>query len=121
MGDRCLVLLTDGKEVSPTIYLHWAGEGTTGFIKELKELMKDRTGDIQYAAARFTGICHSHDIGCTGLGLWNTTESDKKAVIERDESALKEMSHGDAGVIVVNVDDFTWEAFGGYLAKDKAA
>ncbi len=34
---------------------------------------------------------------------------------------LESESHGDAGVVVVNVNDFSWKAFGGYLKTDDEA
>jgi hypothetical protein len=54
MGDRALVIFTDGKEVSPVIYLHWHGSRVPELLAQLKLLMASRGADASYAAARFT-------------------------------------------------------------------
>ena len=107
MGDRALVQFTDGDEVSPVIYLHWSGSEVAGYLKELAELMRGREGDVNYAAARFVGICHNHIEGNLSLGMWNQVEK-----LTADDS------HGDAGCFVVNVDTWNIEAMGGYGLTD---
>ncbi len=117
MGDRALVIVTDGTEVSPIIYLHWAGNKVPALIGKLKDLMGDRTGDVSYAAARFIGVAHADQPDAISLGMWNTSIDDAKAVISQDENALEKLSHGDAGVVIIDCNDFTWKAYGGYLEK----
>ena len=124
MGDRVLVIFTDGAEVSPTVYLHWNGTATPALLARLKDLMKGREGDVQYSAARFIGICHKHIEGNLSLGTWNTEPATIEAIRKKSAdlaSVLENESHGDAGVVLFNVNDMTWKAYGGYLAKEEAA
>ena len=58
MGDRALVIFHDKYRISPSVYLHWHGNAMPEILRELAEYMKGRYGDAQYAAARFTGLCH---------------------------------------------------------------
>ncbi len=128
MGDRALVIFTDGKEVSPTVYLHWSGDRVPALLDELKVLMTGREGDVSYSAARFIGICHASIDGNLSLGCWNTDDGIAEAAksvigapVSVHASLLKSHSHGDAGCIVVNVNDHAWKAFGGYLATREVA
>jgi len=133
MGDRALILFTDGKEVSPTVYLHWSGSRVPELLDELKILMSDRLGDVGYSAARFIGLCHATIDGSLSLGCWNAESSIEDAVwafssTEADSepaltavTELKSYSHGDAGVVIVNVNDLSWKAVGGYLARYEVA
>lgn len=128
MGDRALVVFTDGSEVSPTVYLHWSGGRVPALIDELKTVMTGREGDVQYSAARFIGICHASIDGNLSLGRWNTEEAICEAVKGLDNvsggdsaTSITEYSHGDAGCVVVNVNDHSWKAYGGYLAKREVA
>ena len=113
MGDRSLTIFTDSNKsaYSPTVYLHWAGNQTPNFIMQTKKHMVGRLGDIQYACARFIGFCHADSPDSNlSLGVWNTKPADVKLI----EDENKEFSHGDAGVFVVNVTDFSVKHFGGY-------
>lgn len=114
MGDRAVVIFrsSDKSEVSPTVYLHWNGSNVPAYLKQLDELMKDRKGDVSYACARFIGICHEEIPGNLSLGVFQT---------DVDTYERRDYSHGDAGVIIVNCDDFSWTAFGGYLATHEDA
>lgn len=104
MGDRALVQFrdSDGK-VSPVCYLHWGGFNVPEYIRECAELMRGRDDDVQYAFARFVGICHSHIPGNLSLGVWNKTAP-----------LTKGDSHGDAGCYIVDCATWDVEAFGGY-------
>lgn len=122
MGDRALVVFTDGREVSPTVYLHWDGREVPAWLEEHKRLMASRGADVRYAAARFIGLSHSNIPGNLSLGCWNNDDRFCAAVRERDSevarAVLENASHGDAGVIVVDVRSYTWKAYGGYLESD---
>ena len=84
------------------------------YLDELKELMAARRGDASYACARFIGICHSTTpASALSLGVFNTDEG---RVYRGEWSAI---SHGDAGVVVVDCGDFSWRAYAGYLAEAK--
>lgn len=132
MGDRALIIFIDldDRKVSPTVYLHWSGSHVPELLDEHRALMKGRFGDLEYAAARFVGVCHSHLDGNLSLGMWNTKPEIEAAAlcvmggageVPAAVEALDEYSHDDAGVVIVNVDNMTWKAFGGYLRDSKAA
>jgi hypothetical protein len=117
MGDRALVVFTDGKDVSPTTYLHWSGDAVPELLKEHHAVMQGRLGDVSYATARFIGICHTHIEGNLSLGCWNTSAEHRAAIIDRNKAKLADYSHGDAGVIVVDCNTGKWSAYGGYLER----
>jgi len=114
MGDRALVVFYDKYRISPTIYLHWHGGNVPELLRELAEYMKGRYGDAEYAAARFTGLCHQRIPGNLSLGI---ERNSLRQCDLNDTSALEAISHGNAGLVVVNTADFTWNAYGGYLAE----
>lgn len=116
MGDRALVIFHDETEVSPTVYLHWGGNSVVGQIEELAKLMHNRKGDAPYACARFIGLSHVDNPGNLSLGV---SSNDFSLDCLKDSEKMSEISHGDAGVVVVNCAEFTWSAFGGYLADRK--
>jgi hypothetical protein len=114
MGNRALVIFYDEHRISPTVYLHWNGGKVPELLVSLAEYMNGRYGDAEYAAARFTGLCHNLISGNLSLGI--NANKLRRADLE-DAAVLATMSHGDAGVVIVNTDDFTWKAYGGYLAE----
>jgi hypothetical protein len=125
MGNRALVIFESKDEVSPVVYLHWNGSQVPELLQQLKERMKGREGDVSYTAARFIGICHESIAGNLSLGVWNMPADTLIAVKSRGSNAwadkeLAEYSHGDAGVVIVNAEDFTFQAYGGYLAKTES-
>ncbi|MDG3006432.1 hypothetical protein [Paludisphaera mucosa] len=75
--------------------------------------MKGREGDIQYAFARLLGIAHNDIDGNLSLGCWNLPTDFR----ETDESYLREMSHGDGGIYVVDLLNFTIATHAGYGLK----
>jgi hypothetical protein len=118
MGDRAIILFTDGTDVSPSVYLHWHGSRVPDLLDQHKTLMASRGADVAYAAARFVGIVHATMPDSNlSLGISNTGPAAQQAVIARDEIALAHLSHGDAGVVIVNVNDYSWRAYAGYLAR----
>jgi hypothetical protein len=114
MGNRAIVIFYDSDRISPTVYLHWCGGQVPKLLSELAEYMKGRYGDAEYAAARFTGLCHNMIDGNLSLGIYSTGL--RRADLDNAE-ALSSLSHGDAGVVIVNTGDFTWKAYSGYLAE----
>ena len=117
MGDRARIVFTDGNEVSPVIYLHWHGSQVTYLLEQLRDLMATRGPDLAYAAARFVGIVHATipDENLS-LGISNASDDLRAAVLEGKRCELEQASYGDAGFIVVDVNDYGFEAYGGYLA-----
>jgi hypothetical protein len=114
MGNRAIVIFYDSDRISPSVYLHWNGGEVPRLLGELAEYMKGRYGDAEYAAARFTGLCHNMIDGNLSLGIYATKL--KRADLD-NAKVVTNLSHGDAGVVIVNTDDFTWKAYGGYLAE----
>lgn len=114
MGNRALVIFHDRERVSPTVYLHWRGGDVPQWLQELKLLMQGRYGDAEYAAARFIGICHAKIEGNLSLGVFSNSFN---LLDVRRQATLEAESHGDAGVVAVDTADFTWKAYGGYLAQ----
>jgi hypothetical protein len=113
MGDRACVIFFDRDGVSPTVYLHWHGHAVPGWLDDLTLLMASRPNDAAYAAARFVGLCHTRIAGNLSLGV---TSNDLTRRDIGDAERLAELSPGNAGLAVVNTADFTWRAYGGYLA-----
>jgi hypothetical protein len=113
MGDRASIIFTDDRMISPTVYLHWHGQAVSDWLDVLSIRMTGRPGDASYAAARFVGLCHERIDGNLGLGIQSNgfTHADLK-----NPSVLEAVSPGNAGVVVVDTRDFTWRAYGGYLA-----
>lgn len=108
MGDRVLIQCFSSKsgDVGPVIYGHWSGYNSPDAVRRLAERMKDRQGDVPYSSARMVQELVGDNDDSTGFGIWN------------EEKKLTESgSHGDAGVILIDVDnEHRCECFGGYLA-----
>lgn len=127
MGDRANIIVgskSNNYEVSPCIYTHWGAEGVPQTIRELKELMSDRKGDVTYAAARLTGIIHSYHVSSRSLGISNVGEVLESVIKDvllgepigpEHMEILRANSPGDGGLVIVDCDDFSWVAFDGYL------
>ena len=113
MGDRALVVFKRidtninvaerRAQYSPIIYLHWGGEKVPELLSKLRKLMTSRGEDLNYQAARFVGICHDENPGNLSLGMWNLPDN-------FTESA--DQSHGDAGLIVVDIKDYSFKQYG---------
>ena len=110
MGDRALVILKCGNAYSPVMYLHWHAPQVQNYINRLKEVMNNREEDIHYAFARLVGIVHNDIDGNLSLGCWNLpAEFD-----EANDKAHSSISHGDGGIYVVNLKDYTISTYAGY-------
>jgi hypothetical protein len=118
MGNRAIVIFHDQHVISPTVYLHWHGSDVPELLRDLAEYMTGRHGDAEYAAARFVGLCHQRIGGNLSLGIMCNalTRADLA-----NESVLTALSPGNAGVVIVDTGDFTWTAYGGYLAEPQPA
>jgi hypothetical protein len=114
MGNRACVIFHDSRCVSPTVYLHWHSDAVPAWLEQLKHRMNGRFDDATYAAARFAGICHQQIEGNLSLGVSSNTLTPADI---HNPSLLEGESPGDAGIVAVDTRDFTWRAFGGYLAE----
>lgn len=113
MGNRASVLFFDRDRISPTVYLHWHGDAVPEWINQLRDRMDGRYSDAFYAAARFVGICHANIEGNLSLGILSNDYSQADL---RSPERMQSESPGNAGIVVVNTSDFSWQAYGGYLA-----
>lgn len=113
MGNRACILFFDETWVSPTVYLHWHGNAVPAWLDQLALIMRGRYDDASYAVARFVELCGKYIYGNLSLGI----ESNAYSLPEvRSRPCMEEASPGDAGVVVVDTSDFSWHAYGGYLA-----
>jgi hypothetical protein len=112
MGDRVLMQCHSKRsgKFGPIVYGHWLGDRAKHIVTQLTERMSTRRGDVDYASARLVQEC------ClaagqvqynTGVGMWNAS-----GLLGLDDS------HGDAGCVLIDVDDFSVAYFGGYLRDD---
>lgn len=113
MGNRACVVFFDSYHVSPTVYLHWHGNAIPEWLNQLKARMSGRYCDASYAAARFAGICHANISGNLSLGI---SSNDLSLPDVQSEYRMEAESPGNAGMVVVDTSDFSWKAYGGYLA-----
>jgi hypothetical protein len=113
MGNRACIIFFDATCVSPTVYLHWHGNSVLGWLDQLSTIMRGRYGDASYAAARFVGLCHESIDGNLSLGISSNAFSLPEV---RSRQYMEDSSPGNAGVVVVDTSDFSWHAYGGYLA-----
>lgn len=97
MGNRAIVVFRDADSFSPQVYLHWHGHAVPNLLATWWQHMEGRRGDLAYGAARFVGICHEAIVGNMSLGIFPLPESK----VTREE--LRALSHGDAGVFLVDV------------------
>ncbi len=111
MGDRVIVLMKDQRGYSPGVYMHWGGAHVLAFLEKAASRM--RKGDASYAAARFCGVVHGEISGNLSLGLLPAPATNGIQEID-----WKTYSHGDAGVVVVDVDTGNIVAHAGYLAEE---
>lgn len=112
MGDRVLFVCHRGGDyISPAVYGHWIGhEALELLVAAAPTMRKDDSG---YAAARLCGhLCAESPKDALGVGLHKAPEN-------LEPATLQKFSHGDAGVVVIDVSSGKWECFGGYLAHDE--
>ena len=69
MGNRACVVFTDGRELSPAIYLQWNGgpESVYAFLDALGRYQA--LGDIGHTAARFTQVVRNYFGGTLSVAL----------------------------------------------------
>lgn len=102
MGNRGVVVFTDGEVISPAVYLHWNGsaESIYPFLNELNR--RKVRADANYECARFIHIVadffdHGEESGCLSLGVMRGPESISKTAMRQ----LCRTAH-DNGVFVVS-------------------
>jgi len=107
MGDRVLIQMTDEREVSPVLYMHWNGTEALDIIKAAEERNHDAY-DMSYAFSFLTREADKYSDNTPSFEVFNW---DKNRLLTADDS------HGDAGCIVINVKPCPWRihAGGGYV------
>jgi len=114
MGDRAIIVVTDGENVSQEIYLHWGGYAVPMILDIHRKLMESRGNDFAYAYARLVGVCHQHcgyaDNMSLGVFGGKTPLVSELLMTEYQEKR----SHGDAGFFVLDTRTYEWTQVGGY-------
>lgn len=107
MGDRVVVVFKsrDNPNGVAMLYAHWLGGDVVDVLVEAAPGM--RRGDAPYAAARAIAAVCARCKGPLGVGVMAPPET-----LEHPA----DLSHGDAGVLVVDCDTGEMTAHGGYLA-----
>lgn len=118
MGDRALIIFKNCYSVSSTVYLHWGGIDAEGYIETLRRLAGDEELTPGYAAARLIGIAHQDTPGVMSIGVYNTSDELADSILKGDGDQIAEQSNGDAGIVIVSTKDYSWQAYGGYLAQN---
>ena len=118
MGDRALVIFHDAarKQYGPVVYIHWHGHAVGRYLEALKVLMAERLDDVEYATARFIGIAHEDNRDCLSLGVF-----EKPRRFSDSRPYLEDLSHGDAGLFLVDAKSWDVRCFGGYGLEREAA
>lgn len=111
MGDRVLYVVT-GKEKPQgyaAIYSHWGGYNALETLEKAGPTM--RAGDVSYATARLcAAVCEA-----TGDPLLSAGILPPPTLTDVSEE-FRSFSHGDAGVIVIDVDTGEYRGYAGYHA-----
>ena len=110
MGDRVIYVVKD--DDYPTgivsVYSHWGGQGALDTLERAAPFM--RKGDVSYATARLCqAVCDAAGVSTTGAGLIEAPKAHDFA------NFFAEYSHGDAGVIVIDLDQRIYTCYAGYL------
>lgn len=111
MGDRAIVCTRSHGQYGPAAtYLHWGGYAILDQILKAGATGRLRQGDLGYATARLVGELHlaTLDEAPLGLGLIAPPTAYPPPAT---------YSHGDAGVVVLDVDAGTVTLHDGYLEK----
>lgn len=90
MGDRVIMKVKSGNEVSPAIYGHWCGINAEKLIRGAAPKM--RKGDVPYAAAALAAHVFNENDSKDGRFV-------SVGLLDKDEE-----SHGGAGVYIVDID-----------------
>jgi hypothetical protein len=121
MGNRAVVVFSDGKECSPQVYLHWGGSSVPALLAKTRERMQGREGDLSYTAARFVGIAHEGSPGNLSLGIGNLAPGLEDSLAARargvDSSERPLICPGDAGVFLVHVADWSVRRLSGSFGE----
>ena len=113
MGNRACIVFFDRNRVSPRSTCTGTATLSQAGWTSSRSLCRDGSRDASYAAARFVGICHANIDGNLSLGI---SSNDFSLADVRNKDRMEDHSPGNAGIVAVDTSDFTWKAYGGYLA-----
>lgn len=106
MGDRVLIQCVSDKtgEIGPVCYDHWLGRESPKIVFDAVTFLLNAPYTCSVPVATSAIIAEmaksrKHNVEC-----WS-----------EEKRLTKEDTHGDAGVIILNVDNLTCQCFGGYL------
>jgi len=113
MGDRVLVRFFGQSQASPAIYMHWGASATPDKLARFfeSEPFTSRRGDVSYNFARFVALACNDCPGGLSVGVWNDAQGIREWLGDGDNS------HGDGGLVAVNLSTGQIEARGGYLER----
>lgn len=106
MGNRALIVFHDGREWSPSVYLHWGASALPDLLAATRKRMESRGGDLSYTVARCIGLAHEQTPGNLSLGASLHKVPAQAIGSPRELTAWEDYCPGDAGVFVVDVR--TW-------------
>lgn len=116
MGDRVLMQVYSAAQAAhgPVVYCHWLGDRAPQIMQAVIRRMQGRK-DVDYTTARLVQECCLAQRDATadaylGIGCWNAP-----ALLTAADS------HGDAGCVLLNVDNWQVTYLGGYLRGDGTA
>lgn len=96
-------------DFSPVCYLHCGGSEVPALLRQCATIMHERPDNLEYAFARFVGVCHTApglNNSCLSLGVWNA-----------DALLTEEDSHGDNGVFVIWLPEWSvWRSTGEHFS-----
>jgi len=127
MGDQALIVFQEeikhvGQDeanakidYSPVIYLHNDGYRVPDLLQQTRTCMESRGVDLNYAAARFIGVCHLAIGSNLSLGVFNLPQGFSKFTVKE----LKDYSHGNAGLIVVDLNTWEFKQYGQYYKLEQ--
>lgn len=108
MGDRVLMqcFSSETGKAGPVLYLHDMGHKADAIARRLAARMTGRSGDVAYSSARLVqeGLV-GNESGCLGIG-----------VMAGGTLLTAADSHGDAGIVLIDVaSGHVCKCLGGYL------
>lgn len=107
MGNRAVIIVTNGRYWSPTIYLHWNGSEVPEILSNA--VNRIRMGDVSCSCARIIGTAHEMIKGSFYLGV-NSNDWSERATELREHNIrarwepscedLDDVDPGDNGIFI---------------------
>ncbi len=113
MGDRVLIRFHGTADrASPVLYLHNGAADVPAMLADFfeSEPFTSRPGDVSYNFARLVAHACGECPGGLSIGVWQSTDGDIDLWMGNEQE-----SHGDGGLVAVNVNTGEIRAEHGYL------